>query len=615
MIDSSTGSSFYYNKDTGIVLKKHELKLFIYLLSHFRKIEFIGESLWGDTFRSRVLPAESDGVPKSPSHPVKNIQVQEAINTPNQEEPVNDTAVSTHGSTAFDPHILSTDEFSVESTYTSPDRRSRTSLQGPLDEIVEVESLSSKEDGSNVAVNLISKLKSLGDKPNSTHSWEKDEETSQVEDKETVQVGSLDEQEGASESAVGEPVAKVKNISLGVDEQSKPEKHPYNAKSNRSFEDRMNVLHERMENQLLQKLQHLEEKFSRSQQQSVEVPEETLQLKEDTMRLKRELSESTQLTMELRTEIATKDLEMLKLKQQLIHIESSLRASLEKPVTFHVGVGDGELNPEKHLICEKDLLAEKVSLEKELADTKLQFAAFQTQSLSQAQYLADTEIHLKETREQLADEKASRVSMMLLLEEKSKNDERVDSALVQSLVEEKERSALELSKLKEKLEMVTDSFRTEKKGYEEKLKVDEEQILDLKAQLADGEAAHNVALVKLIAQHDKELNELKCSLLKSHKDEFQEMQDKLREEQLQRMELELKTTQAVNAMEVALEQAADAEAKLKAMTDAINEATTLKIANEQLHSSLQAETEKRKILHNTIEDMKGEFVLTDCLFP
>jgi hypothetical protein len=49
------------------------------------------------------------------------------------------------------------------------------------------------------------------------------------------------------------------------------------------------------------------------------------------------------------------------------------------------------------------------------------------------------------------------------------------------------------------------------------------------------------------------------------------------------------------------------EAKLKAMTDAINEAETLRDANDKLHSSLQAETEKRKILHNTIEDMKGDF--------
>lgn len=41
------------------------------------------------------------------------------------------------------------------------------------------------------------------------------------------------------------------------------------------------------------------------------------------------------------------------------------------------------------------------------------------------------------------------------------------------------------------------------------------------------------------------------------------------------------------------------------MANMIKEAKTLITANEKLHRSLQEEIDKRKILHNMIEDMKG----------
>lgn len=113
------------------------------------------------------------------------------------------------------------------------------------------------------------------------------------------------------------------------------------------------------------------------------------------------------------------------------------------------------------------------------------------------------------------------------------------------------------------------------------------------------------SLMELKVQHDKELNELKSELTRIHSEEVQALHGRLKEEQLSRMELEIASNGAVDAMERAVEKQIAAETKLKEMEDMINETENLKTANDKLHTSLQAETEKRKVLHNQIEDMKG----------
>ena len=41
------------------------------------------------------------------------------------------------------------------------------------------------------------------------------------------------------------------------------------------------------------------------------------------------------------------------------------------------------------------------------------------------------------------------------------------------------------------------------------------------------------------------------------------------------------------------------------MSDMLNEAKALVGANEKLHRTLQLETDRRKVLHNKLEDLKG----------
>jgi hypothetical protein len=59
------------------------------------------------------------------------------------------------------------------------------------------------------------------------------------------------------------------------------------------------------------------------------------------------------------------------------------------------------------------------------------------------------------------------------------------------------------------------------------------------------------------------------------------------------------------AMENAIEKARLAESKLQKMTEFISKTEELKMSNDKLQISLQDQTEKRKMLHNTLEDIKG----------
>ena len=83
------------------------------------------------------------------------------------------------------------------------------------------------------------------------------------------------------------------------------------------------------------------------------------------------------------------------------------------------------------------------------------------------------------------------------------------------------------------------------------------------------------------------------------------MRGQTREAKMAKMEMLLAKDEAELAKDEALEKARVATRKLKDMTDFVNKATELKAVNDRLHISLQDETEKRKVLHNNLEDLKG----------
>ena len=171
-----------------------------------------------------------------------------------------------------------------------------------------------------------------------------------------------------------------------------------------------------------------------------------------------------------------------------------------------------------------------------------------------------------------------------------------------------------LSELRNKLTQVQETARTETTTQleesvtlKDELLAERSRVSNLEDELTNAATFHRSSLMELNVQHDKQLNEIRSQLIQAHREELQAIQEQLKEEQLSRMELEFASNEAINSMERAVDKANVAEAQLKEMTDMINETQALKESNDKLHSTLQAETEKRKILHNTIEDMKGKY--------
>ena len=581
-----------------------------------------GESLWGDTYRQRVLPKEKEdgrvtkdlltnestetenlanedlsssttketnGINQSIASPsVATITSVTSSNATNEKEEVMEVdSTSSPSQDDAPPFEISTNE----TTHSTPDRRSRSSFQTPLlDDIIEVESLPSHDSEKSLDKEVVNTNMTPKEAPEGKRSCDNNDATDPK-----VHLTNQNE----VKDQVNTPT-----VSSGR-ENSKPEL--LNAKSN-SFEERMSVLHQKMEAQLLDKLQHLEEKISQSQQQKIEASAE------ETMELKKDLAASAAAVIQLRTDIATKDLEMLKLRQNVVHLEASLEASLTKPTTFYANIGDGELNPDKLTMHEESVLAAKTQLELELNNARTEIESLQRQAIQTSKQLQETRHQLEVTEKSVENEKASSASMMLLLEQKSNDKDLVDSALTKKLLEEKEQLELALSELRNKLTQLQDTARIETTTQlEESVTLKDEllaerlQVSKLEDDLANAATSHRSSLIDLKVQHDKQLNEIRSQLIQAHREELQAIQEQLKEEQLSRMELEFASNEAINSMERAVDKANVAEAQLKQMTDMINETQALKESNDKLHSTLQAETEKRKILHNTIEDMKGKY--------
>jgi hypothetical protein len=109
---------------------------------------------------------------------------------------------------------------------------------------------------------------------------------------------------------------------------------------------------------------------------------------------------------------------------------------------------------------------------------------------------------------------------------------------------------------------------------------------------------------KLKDSHELELGQLRAEL-DGTKTDLETVNSKLKEATIAKMELMVSKHDSDVAMENAVEKARLAESKLQKMTEFINRTEELKMSNDKLQISLQDQTEKRKLLHNTLEDLKG----------
>ena len=355
---------------------------------------------------------------------------------------------------------------------------------------------------------------------------------------------------------------------------------------NESFEARISSLHQRMETQLMDRLQHLEDKIAK---QNFEASISTKAANDDdTSKTNENIAQVTSTILQLQTEQGKKDLEILSLKQQILTLETE-KISQHK-TSMSVGIGDGDIflsananNYEQELTDE-----EIVKLKEDVVVTK--------QSLDTANERYEQAQRNTEISEQLArDEKAARLKS---LEEINKSA--AEKSLSQSLQEELRHSEEIIVQMKARIRTIEDSTTEEKRNYSQQLA----QLQSQEVKLVN-ELEMTVTDIQVMKDHHKsELSQTKEDLENVHS-ELEGMRGQTREAKMAKMEMLLAKDEAELAKDEALEKARVATRKLKEMTDFVNKATELKAVNDRLHISLQDETEKRKVLHNNLEDLKG----------
>lgn len=253
-------------------------------------------------------------------------------------------------------------------------------------------------------------------------------------------------------------------------------------------------------------------------------------------------------------------------------------------------------------------------------------------------------------------EKASRTSTESILEQ-TKNREKSDAALTQLVQEEKRMAEETVRHLKGQLQVIEDKALVERSNHRQELErlgnkcsAEQARAAQLTKELEKVMAVHRTNIAELHDQHtvqlgkaNEEFNGMKASFdsatakLKEieEKSEMQEVflskmkashelevgqlrneldgtktevvnvNAKLKEATIVKMELMVAKHDSDVAMESAIEKARLAESKLQKMTEFISRTEELKMSNDKLQISLQDQTEKRKMLHNTLEDLKG----------
>lgn len=368
-----------------------------------------------------------------------------------------------------------------------------------------------------------------------------------------------------------------------------------NANSNAPFEDRLSALHEKLSN----RLESLEEKMVRQKEEDSQIKDESA-----ISALQNDLAAMTTTTLDLKTQIGQKDLDILSLKQQIVMLETKISA---KPRTFDVGVGVDVTSNEENDAA----FAANAESKRQLAEAQNEISKLQLRISKRSEELNDTLSKCKEMEKLLAisentlrDEKTARESLIHLFEQ-AKEGHQVDSALTKSLEDDKQRAEATINELRQQLQVLNTEYSVRDTAAADKLLVQKAETKRLENELEQLAANHAVEIAKLIDHHKQQKEQSIDNLTKCHRAELKKVNDQLREETLSKMEVEASKYEAVAAMEMAQEKARLVSAKLHEMTDLINTSKHLEKNNEELNLSLQKETERRKVLHNTIEDMKG----------
>jgi len=402
-------------------------------------------------------------------------------------------------------------------------------------------------------------------------------ETLSIEDDEPTQINKEGKKED-SQVANTNPRSAVKNDT--------------SLERNQSFEARLSSLHTKMEAQLNARLQHLEDKINNQQSH-----ETSMSVKVDD-----DASEMNGKVAEMTSTILQKDLEILSLKQSIVKLETKQISQEKSSLDACIGDGYVDGDDDNAGVSDELLQATKEKHKQELlvVQTEVEQLNNKVDEATRAATLSKQQYDQCQRDLQVAESSRSSMEAALLEAQKDKGDDDSAVALVKSLQEQLRQEEQIVSQMKQRVQSL------EEKGVEDNIN-HRQEVEQLQSNTKGLTKELEMTIHSITVQRNRHNDKLsQCQEeLTGVRAELQGMQGQLREAKLLSLEAVLARDEAVNSMEVAQDKARSAQAKLKEMTNFINQTETLKKSNDQLHISLQEETKKRMILHNTLEDIKG----------
>ena len=383
-----------------------------------------------------------------------------------------------------------------------------------------------------------------------------------------------------------------------------------------SFEERLVALQSKMEEQFVDQLKKIEDKIKNQAEisSSQSSPEKA----------NNSVSELSSKVIQLQSDIGTKDLQILSLKRDIASLEAKLVIETpkvkEKVNTLDAMIGDGDVTTDTWVSSDeamhlKDEIRTQVenlrNLQKEISDTQAKLSSLETQLDSSKNQNERAESRIALIEASLQKEKDAKNEIMNLFEQ-TKRGIQVDVELAKSMSEQRERDTEQLRSLQKelkelehnsttKLAVLSKNIETEKNKFIE----EHEKVIDLTEELDTMKEKYESEMKKLVTSHSLETEAIQNSLKNSHQAEKNSLETQLQEERLLKIEKEVERNDAVHAKDLAERKRDEAESRLKKMTDLVKEAKVLVGVNERLHRRLQVETDRRKTLHNKLEDLKG----------
>mmetsp|Transcript_12635 Transcript_12635/g.25766 ORF Transcript_12635/g.25766 Transcript_12635/m.25766 type:complete len:1150 (-) Transcript_12635:39-3488(-) len=358
--------------------------------------------------------------------------------------------------------------------------------------------------------------------------------------------------------------------------------------SKETFEQRLKSMQEKMELQLVEQLKSLENKIGSpggivSGGQNSFVDDTTVEL--------------------LRSEVAKKELEILKLNKQIIDLQEKLSK----------GDGNGSTNasePEdpdevqmwvsssKAAKMEEDLKSKTDKVD-ELTKQNLEL---QTAITSVERLLVVTEKKLENEQEtvnslqdQLERERRAKEEAMGLLDGEGGGG---GGEISKEVLEAARKADLErIASLEADIKKSTEKASKDMLQLSKRLETKEKMLLEAQSKLS----TMRDDLVQSMGAQEEEISDMR----KEHEGALAAVKKELQEQQLLRLSQITELNEAKLAADNAAKQQAILLDKIKTNDAKIKEASGLLENNERLHKALAIETERRKTLHNKIEDMKG----------